>query len=788
MYQSIPNEMKMFPQWIVWRYEDTESPKPTKVPYSPRTASHALVDDPSTWATFDEAVHCIRTSTYYAGIGFVLTDNDPFTFIDLDDPKELKPDGTYKHKDPEIVAQRQIKIYQEFDSYAEKSPSGNGLHIIVRGQIPSGRRRSSIEIYSTARYMTMTGDVFRNAPIRDYHDMANVLWEQIGKGSSASAFYAGLEHAKHTDEQVLEIARHAANGEKFSDLYDLGDFSKWGYPSQSEADLALIDIIAFYSENRQQVQKLFLQSKLGQRPKSRAQYRLNYMLNKCFDHMLPPVDVDGLRDQLNAALERRVREQIVEQNVQHLPVNKAEPTGPVAEPERSIYTVPPGLLGEIAKFIYSNAVRPVPEIALAGAIGLMAGITGRAYNTPTGTGLNQYILLLARTGTGKEAIASGTAKLMAAIKGVVPTSTEYVGPGEIASPQALIKYLSNTSKSFMSIVGEFGIALQQMSTQNAPPHLVGLRRMLLDIFNKSGNGDVLRMSIYSDKEKNTSDICSPAMTLVGESTPERFYEGIHEGMISEGLLPRFTIVEYLGDRPDFNPNHMNATPSNLLLTGLSQLCANASSLNAHNRVVNVGFADQQTSNLFRDFNAHCDAQMKGVTDDVVLNLWNRCHVKALKLASLIAVGCDFYHPAINMENANWAINLVLEDCSNVRRRFERGEVGQHNEEHQQLEGAIKAFKSYVVTAWKDFTSSYLGTTSAALHGNRIITYSFLHKRLAQTSVYRKDKMQATFAIKRALKTLAERGDIQEISKATAAKEHGYNGICYMITNLKAFGL
>lgn len=63
----------------------------------------------------------------------------------------------------------------------------------------------------------------------------------------------------------------------------------------------------------------------------------------------------------------------------------------------------PGLVGEVAKFIYASAPRPVAEIAFVGAIGLVAGISGRAYNV-SGRGLYQYALLLANTGTGKEAM------------------------------------------------------------------------------------------------------------------------------------------------------------------------------------------------------------------------------------------------------------------------------------------------------------------------------------------------------------------------------------------------
>jgi hypothetical protein len=124
------------------------------------------------------------------------------------------------------------------------------------------------------------------------------------------------------------------------------------------------------------------------------------------------------------------------------------------EPDKRV-VVPPGLLGEIAQFIYAAAPRPVPEIALAAAIGLMAGICGRAYNV-SNTGLNQYILLLAKTGMGKEGMAAGIDKLIHAVKQQVPPIDEFIGPSHIASGQALVKYVHKKSQCFVSILGEFG--------------------------------------------------------------------------------------------------------------------------------------------------------------------------------------------------------------------------------------------------------------------------------------------------------------------------------------------
>lgn len=767
-FENIPLEMRTYRQWVMWRFEDTEGKKPTKVPYSALTGRLASVTDSATWASFDECVHAMQTG-WYTGIGFVLSESDPYSFIDLDDTQG-----------DQTALDRQIKIFNEFHSYAERSPSGNGLHIIVKGSIPAGRRRSFIEIYSSARYMTMTGDVYRNVPIADCNDLLNVLWGQMAEGSAATAVYAGMAEAKESDEEVYKRALSAANGDKFNDLFN-GNW-QYLYQSQSEADFALVDIVAFYTQNRAQIQRIFRASALGKREKAQRQDYVNYMLNKCFDRMLPPVDVDGLQNKLNEILEaKRIEEE------QNAPSNNAQtpqaapaPAKPVkANLSRDIYSLPPGLVGEIAQFIYAQAPRPVPEIALAGALGLVAGIAGRAFNV-SHTGLNQYILLLAPTGTGKEAITSGIDKLMAQVVRTVPAAADFIGPGEIASSQAIIKYMSRGPVSFTSVLGEFGIHLQQMASHNAPPHLLGLRRFMLDVYNKSGEGRVLKPSIYSDKDKNTNSILAPAPTFVGESTPEKFYEGLHEGLISEGLLPRFSVIEYHGDRPPMNHDHYKAQPSFELIDKLSTLCAHALMLNSQHRAIHVQFSPEADS-IFKQFDEHCDLQINSSDREVRRHLWNRGSLKAMKLAATIAVGCNPYDPVISADVATWAINIVVADIRNITNRFDAGEIGVDNEETQQLTKAIEAIAEFVVRPWAEIATT-AGPNTGNLHANKIVPYSFLHRRLARIATFRKDRIGATNAIKRALKTLCERGDLQEMSRAVMVKDYGSSAVGYMISN------
>jgi hypothetical protein len=612
----------------------------------------------------------------------MLTKNDPYAFIDLDDTKG----------DEELL-QRQYRIFGAFPSYSERSPSGNGLHIIVKGRVDRGRKRATIEVYSDLRYMTMTGDVYRDAPIIDCQEQLSLLWSQMG-GPAQIHQYGGDQVQKEDDEVILQRAFDAVNGDKFRTLWE----GRWEelYASQSEADFALVDIVAFYTQNREQIARLFLRSGLGQRDKAKRRDYQTYMVNKAFDRQLPPVDIDGLRVQFETMLAGQSDDSdkqlalpgFIELNGAAVPTENGAPEGPgaplpyapegaaspgrdasrasgeVAQPatavnDKSTIIFPPGLVGEVAQFIYDAAPRPVHEIALVGAIGFVAGLVGRAYNVSS-TGLNLYALLLAPTGTGKEAINHGISKLVSAAKPNVPTIIDFVGPGEVRSDAALIKWLAKNPCCY-SIVGEFGMRLKQMSVPNANSNEIGVRRTLMDLFNKSGHGNILNPMAYSDKDKNTVSIVAPAYTMIGETTPERFYEALDETMIADGLLPRFLTVEYNGKRPSLSEHHSTVQPSFALVEMVKAIVVHCLKVASDNSVINVQF-DDDADRLMKDFDRYCDSQMNSDNArELHKQMWSRAHIKALKIAALVAVGVYPYNPRIDLDAAKWATDLVVRD-------------------------------------------------------------------------------------------------------------------------------
>jgi Primase C terminal 1 (PriCT-1) len=162
---AVPDDLSERDQWLLWRYESRNGAA-TKVPYQANrkaTRKRASSIDASTWASFEGAIELWRSAPdWYAGLGFVFAEDDPFCGIDLDDA--LDSQGTVKPWARGIV--------ERFaDTYMEISPSGSGLKIWARGSVPANLPGVSvgdgqIEIYDHARYFALTGWVFRGAPLQ----------------------------------------------------------------------------------------------------------------------------------------------------------------------------------------------------------------------------------------------------------------------------------------------------------------------------------------------------------------------------------------------------------------------------------------------------------------------------------------------------------------------------------------------------------------------------------------------------------------------------------------------
>lgn len=140
-YENIPDELKKLDQWVCTRSD-------SKVPMKAFEREAASSTNPETWSSFDTALKAVSEG-HYDYCGFVFNDNG-YVGIDIDDGYDQ--DG--------FLSQIAADIIGKCRSYTEKSKSGSGFHILLRGTLPfKGKNNlAGVEIYKSARYFIMTGD------------------------------------------------------------------------------------------------------------------------------------------------------------------------------------------------------------------------------------------------------------------------------------------------------------------------------------------------------------------------------------------------------------------------------------------------------------------------------------------------------------------------------------------------------------------------------------------------------------------------------------------------------
>jgi hypothetical protein len=254
-YDNIPDELKSLKQWTVYKtYPDKDNPgKLKKVIISPIDSSFAHSDAPDMWASYEQA-KAYADRHGYKGLVFAL--GTGITFIDIDRAVD-KDSGAIVS--PE--ARRLLELIP--DSYTERSVSGTGIHILVKGSLPSDAYRRNdakgIEMYDNRRFICVTGDTINGSrEVKDYSDrIAAIAYEFAGRRPPRKEYTP--VPATQSDNELIGRIEISKQGAKFEALYR-GDIS--GYPSHSHADSAIVFTLAWWTRDPAQIDRIFRSSGL----------------------------------------------------------------------------------------------------------------------------------------------------------------------------------------------------------------------------------------------------------------------------------------------------------------------------------------------------------------------------------------------------------------------------------------------------------------------------------------------------------------------------------------------
>lgn len=758
-FENTPLPLRQLRQWVMWRYENVGQSKPTKVPHTVdgRRASSTNEAD---WSTFNK---CVNKVHEFDGIGFVFTKNDPYCVIDLD------------HTIDDAHTQQQVVIETELASYSELSPSGKGLHIIIEADLETGRNCKPFEIYSHSRFITMTGNVYNSVPIVNRQELATKYWNEWGSKSAISGLDTYSRPVIHNDLVIYE--RAVKHNPTFLDLWN-GNFIHMfprndgsGNGDQSRADQALMNMLCCYSKNRDQVTRMFRQSALGQRDKAQRGDYIERTITKGYDRT---VDVDKIRHDLITFLEQRERDKNRPPPVVFEKLNGLEyPKFKSNFDSNERFVAPPGLVGQIAKFIYNRARKPVFEIAVVGALGLLAGLAGKAYNVDR-EGLNLYLLMLAETGRGKNAMTEGITSLIETVAQWVPEVKEFSGY-DMASGEGLMQYLGDhPTRSCVSVFPEFGIKLQSIVDDRPGPGK-SMNGALLKLYSLSGHGKIVPAVAYSDSRRNLPQLDSPAFSLIGESVPSMVYDAFNTMSIVGGLLPRFIICEYDGIRVPDNYDGVNVIPSQEIVQGVINVITQAYSYFRENRVHDIQYTPS-AFNKMRQYNASCDAIVNAKKDLLIHELWNRAGLNSARIAGLLAVGINYIEPVIDDRCWDWAESFVTMNINKLQDGFRSGRAALEGDDNVKQAAVITAILRYL-----DLSTSNPLIKNQSLKNANIVPYSYLCSRLRNKSAFRTARLGPVHAIKSQLIDLVDCGYLIRMSVTQLMQTYSYSGEAYVTT-------
>jgi len=796
----LPEGMKQLNQWAV--------AGASKAPMSADASGkiyNVSVNQPSQWMAFDVACHLAwqnaelvtthidskgRTVTQTGlNIGFILNEGDPFTCIDLD-----VKDAASNPAEPELWTKPEQfdfywRIVQQLQTYTERSRSGKGLHAWAEGKIGKGFKRDGVEIYSQERFIISTGDAVLPLPIANRQMILSNMVTQM----RPVALNIELEELPEAEDDwsILTKGINAANGDKFGALR-AGDWVALGFPSQSEADLAFMSMLTFYSESNAQCRRLFRESGLGQRDKAvKNDVYLNRTLKIIRDRQAREAAVDLSAIMASAELVTQLAQASTQprsvvslhtpeqQQIPSVPsppeviaASLAPVTAEVVEAGKEGTPWPPGFLGAIAQYIYQNSMRPVKEVSIVAAIGLMAGLTGKAWHIPQ-SGLNLYTILIAQSGVGKEAMHSGISSIVRACAKDNPMFYKFVDFTEYASGPALTKACV-VNPSFVNVSGEWGRRMKKLADDSRDGPLQTLRTQMTNLYQKSGPSAIVGGIGYSSTDNNVASVAGVSYSMIGETTPGTFYESLTESMMEDGFLSRFLILEYTGGRPLENEHRLDY-PDAAMVRALNNIASQADMMIGKNDSQMVG-RTEEAARLMQKFNLLCDSRINGNRDEAQRQMWNRAALKSLRLAAIAAVSDNYMTPSMDREHIEWAQDVVMRDIGIMTKRIEGGDVGTGDNSRERK--LVTILKEYLT---KPIPASYKVPDS--MRENSIVPRNYLQVRTNSASSFTGHRNGKNRALEESLQALVSDGYLMEVSKDKIVEGYSFHGKAYRILKL-----
>lgn len=639
---NIPDPLKQLPQWVVWRRESitdeaTGETETIKMPRRTHGGGKAKTNDPDTWSTYEQTADTYISTKRYAGIGFIITENDPFTGIDLD--KCVDPSGEIQPWAKDII--------KRFDSYTEFSPSGTGVHIIIQASKPGPRCRifthPQIEVYDKVRFLAITGNIVPGCSnnIQPSANELSIFYTEIfgppeqELEPTVKRRIMNANPSDLSDWELIEKAKASKISPRFTDLWygNAGAYNN----DLSSATMAFCNDLAFWTvDDSERMDRILRQSGLmrdkwdSRRPQGTwGSMTIQKAINSPHEVYQPDKFSSSKR------LDKAISEQDDNARIKVTPVDDEEYSELSSSIDFESLIPPLTYLDSYVEYAKTLTDAPVEFHLAAGLSTVAAALENRVYITAWGQRIypNLWMLLLAPSGFYRKSTA-----INIGIRCLRGQCEDVLMPNDFTR-EKLIEFMDKKPSGLISVY-EFGDLLAQMQRE----YNCGMKEFLTNIY----DGHPYKRAT----KKETSSIVDPSLSILAASTIDWIHDRITEGDVRGGFLARFLFW------PSTQKNGwmgLSSVPD----TGIMELLQNA--LGAFNSIEigSVGFP-KSVVDRYNDWNRGHEEEINDKKlPSELQGFYTRMATYVLKIAMIYQVVLDAETPmTLNLESLEYSISLI----------------------------------------------------------------------------------------------------------------------------------
>jgi|GEM_PF-1037173 hypothetical protein len=308
----------------------------------------------------------------------------------------------------------------------------------------------------------------------------------------------------------------------------------------------------------------------------------------------------------------------------------------------------PGFVENVIDFNLAGAFRPQPALALAGALTLLATLTGRKIADRQGSRTNLYCLGVCGTSQGKERAREVNKEILCA-SGL----DSLLGPESFASAPGLFNAVA-LQPAILFQLDEIGRYLKTMGDAAKSPHLYNIVTVLMRMFTSSST--IYKGDAYADSKRNVT-INQPHACVYGTTTPDVLYGALTSDNLTDGFLSRVLIFE--GGDTSSRRIDKPGIPSQLVRQAKwwGAFKPGGGNLESQNPQPMIVEATPEALQVLDDLRTWSEEEQKRMGEPLGL-LWPRAVEKANKLALLYACSVNASLPFIEAVAAQWAVDVV----------------------------------------------------------------------------------------------------------------------------------